>query len=142
MEQSIFDSTKKILGISPEDDSFDQDVLTFINSAFSTLNQLGAGAPEGFYIEDESVTWENYVSEWPELVPQTGQIRTYIFLKVRLLFDPPQTSFLLRAMEKQVEEHEFRLSIAREEARWTPPPSVEIDPELEVIEGGGAFEGG
>lgn len=110
MENSILTSTKKILGIQEDYDVFDLDVITHINSSLSIVCQLGIGPVEGFVIEDE-------FAEWSELgIPQNqlSMVRTYVFLRVRMLFDPPTTSFLIEAMENQIKEHENRLSYYRE----------------------------
>jgi hypothetical protein len=110
MEDSILNSTKKILGIEADYPAFDVDVITHINSTFAIVHQLGVGPEEGFAIEDES-------EEWGDLglpLEQLNLLRTYLFLRVRMLFDPPATSFLIDAMNKQIEEYETRLSISRE----------------------------
>lgn len=128
MEMSILDSTKKILGLGPEYTPFDLDIITHINSVFSILNQMGIGNPNGFFIDGDQETWYDYAGV--TIDPQTGviwdnafisenmlsMIRTYVFLKVRLLFDPPNTSFLIEAMNNQISEYEWRLSTFREMA--------------------------
>lgn len=111
MENSILTSTKKILGIDENYTSFDLDIITHINSTFSIVNQLGIGPPEGFFIEDSGPEWADL--ELPE--NQISMLRTYLFLKVRMLFDPPTTSFHIEAMNKQIQEHEYRLSEFREQ---------------------------
>lgn len=107
MESSILTSTKKVLGIAAAYTAFDQDILMHINAAFSILAQLGVGPEEGFFIEDEVPAWKDF--DVPPV--QLALVRTYVFLKVRLLFDPPTTSFLIEAMEKQANEYEWRLSV-------------------------------
>jgi len=113
MEDSILKSTKKVLGLDEGYTHFDLDVLTHINTAFYTLHQMGIGPDEGFHVDDETATWSSYTlmagSE-----PSIAGVRTYIYLKVRMLFDPPQTSFLIASMEKQIAEHEWRLNVSRE----------------------------
>lgn len=109
MEDSILISTKKIVGLDEGYDIFDLDVLTHINASFGILNQLGIG-PDGYSIEDEFAGWSDL-----GLPPdQLNLVRTYVFLRVRMLFDPPATSFLIEATNKQIEEIESRLSINRE----------------------------
>lgn len=117
MVESILTSTKKVLGIAEAYTAFDTDIITHINSTFSILAQLGVGPLEGFMIEDATEEWADFdVSQvWLNL------IRSYVFLKVRQLFDPPGTSFLLDAMQKQIQEFEWRLSVFREEESWTAP---------------------
>ena len=110
MEASILFSVKKVLGLAPTYTIFDEDILIHINSTFGILDQLGIGPEGGFFIEDESASWEDFV------VPtnQLNLVRTYIFLKVRMLFDPPTTSFLIEAMNNQIKEYEWRLNTFRE----------------------------
>lgn len=110
MEESILISTKKILGVSEDYDAFDLDIITHINAAFSILNQLGVGSLEGFFIQDDSATWDQ-VAVPPN---QLNLIKTYVSLKVRMLFDPPTTGYLLDAMDKQIKEYEWRLNVFRE----------------------------
>lgn len=110
MEDSILNSTKKILGVSEDYTVFDLDIMTHINAAFSILHQLGI-PEDGFYIEDELDGW----SSIPGLTPsQINLVKTYVYLKVRSLFDPPSTSFLIEATNNQIREYEWRLSVSRE----------------------------
>lgn len=122
METSILTSTKKILGLVEEYEYFDLDILTHINSVFVILSQLGVGPVEGFMIEDKDAEWSDFD------VPQEllNLVRTYAFLKVRMLFDPPTTSFLIEATNNQIKEYEWRLSVWRE---WLLDPN---DPMVEV----------
>lgn len=111
MEASILKSTKKVLGLADSYTIFDQDIITFINASLSILSQLGIGPIGGFFIEDDAAEWADI-----GLVPeQTHLLKTFIHLKVRMLFDPPTTSYLITAMEKQIAEFEWRLSVFREE---------------------------
>lgn len=121
MDTSILTNTKKILGIAADDTSFDTDVVLHINSAFSILAQLGIGPAAGFTIEDDEALWEDFVVTTEHTL---DLIKIYIFLRVRLAFDPPQTSFLLAALERQLQEHEWRLSVLREGADWSLPEPV------------------
>lgn len=122
MEQSILNSTKKVLGIAAEYTAFDLDILTFINTAFSTLTQLGVGPPMGFTVDDASDEWDDFTDVADH---QWNSVRAYVFLRVRLLFDPPTTSYLIAAYQKQIEELEWRLNVHREETGWVDP-----DPDL------------
>lgn len=117
MDTSILNSTKKILGIAEDYTAWDLDIITHINSAFTTLNQLGIGPSEGFMIEDESSEWDEF-SDSDTLL---NSVKQYIFLKVRSIFDPPPTSYLVESMERQIHEHESRLSMMREDESWTNP---------------------
>ena len=102
---SILDSTKKLLSIPLESDYFDHDVLTYINSAFSTLKQLGAKIPSDFYVSDSTSTWDD-IGGNPDVVPH---IRSYVYLKVRMIFDPP-TGGVKEAYENQLKELEWRIN--------------------------------
>lgn len=128
MDTSILNSTKKILGIGPTDTSFDLDVLTYINSAFSNLTQLGIGPVEGFFIEDDRTEWDDYGIDDVRIL---HQLKTCIYLRVRMLFDPPTTSYLLQAMDRQILEAEWRLNTMREETAWVDP-----DPPLGLVADG------
>lgn len=117
MEPSILKSTKKILGVGEADTSFDVDIMLHINSVLSVLNQVGIGPTDGFSIEDDTATWGAFIGTDPRL----NLVKTYLYLKVRLLFDPPGTSYAIDAMEKQIAEFEWRLNVLREEESWTDP---------------------
>ena len=110
MSDSILESTKKVLGIDAEYDAFDLDITMHINSAFATLNQLGLGPDEGFMIEDNTAVWGDFLNDDMHL----NSVKTLIYLKVRILFDPPTTSFALESFKKQIEEFEWRLNVYRE----------------------------
>jgi hypothetical protein len=118
MEQSILKSTKKILGIGPDDTSFDLDIITHINTEFSTLTDLGVGPEAGFVIEDESAEWDSYL---PDDLVRLTKVKTCVHLRTRLLFDPPTSSYLLDAIKEQLRESEWRLSTNREATDWTDP---------------------
>lgn len=127
MEPSILISTKKILGIAEDYTVWDLDILTHINTAFSILTQLGVGPAEGFMIEDSSAVWTDFDPIDDNL--NYNAVKTYVFLRVKQLFDPPTTSYLISATEKQIEELEWRLNVHREDSEWVDP-----DPNLRHIE--------
>lgn len=130
MAGSILDDTKKILGIDADYDVFDLDILTHINTAFSTLSQLGIGPAEGFSIEDNTATWDELLGTDLNL----NSVKTYVYLRVRLLFDPPSTSYAISAFQDQVRELEWRLSAKREGVSWTPPVQEPVtDPDVIII---------
>lgn len=124
MEQSILKSTKKTLNLAPDYTAFDLEVITHINSAFSTLTQLGVGPLEGFMIEDDKAVWDDFIVLSDD--PSYNSVKSYIYLKTRMLFDPPTTSFHIEAMDRQIQEMEWRLNVNREETDWVNPnpPSV------------------
>lgn len=120
MEQSILNSTKKILGIDADYTVFDLDIITHINTAFSILTQLGVGPAEGFMIEDASTEWAQF--DPVDDNQNFNTVRSYVFLKVKQLFDPPTTSYLITATNEQIAELEWRLNTYREETEYVPPP--------------------
>lgn len=108
MTDSILDTIKQMLGIPSSDTSFDTDIIVHINSVFMTLNQLGIGDDETvFSISDKTTEWSSFSSD----ISNYSELKSYIYLKVRLLFDPPGTSFLIDSMRKAIEESEWRLMI-------------------------------
>lgn len=129
---SILDDTKKILGLPTGDESYDTDILMHINTALSTLTQLGIGPDEGFLVEDASPTWADFIGNDNRL----NGVKTYVFLRVRRLFDPPQTSFYLASMNEQIQELEWRLNTQRESTAW-------VDPSIDTVgvDGGTAVGG-
>lgn len=110
---SILDSIKKKLGVGADYDVFDLDIMTHINTAFMTLNQLGIGPTEGFAIENAEATWDTFLGA--SASPLLSSVKSHIYFKVRLAFDPPPTSFHIAAIEKQIQELEWRLLILRDE---------------------------
>lgn len=108
MEKSILISIKKLLGLSDEYEAFDTDIVIHINSVLGILTQLGVGPKEGFVITDETEKWDDYIQDKTEI----NFVKTYIYLKVRLLFDPPQNASLIKAIEDSIKEYEWRLNVA------------------------------
>lgn len=107
---SILTSVKKMLGIAEEYEQFDADLLIHINSVFSILHQLGVGPAEGFMIEDKTSTWSDFIAVENEYM----LVRSYVFLKVKLLFDPPLSSSVLECYKTQITEYECRLNLTAE----------------------------
>lgn len=106
MDSILLDIKEKI-GPSADYEAFDTDIVDAINTAFGVLTQLGVGPEDGFFISDDSATWTDFSSDTVVI----GLVKTYIYNKVRLIFDPPINSFVLSAMEKQNEELEWRLNV-------------------------------
>lgn len=125
MNPSILQSVKKTVNLAPDYTAFDEDITMHINAVFSTLHQLGVGPALGFAIEDEAATWQDFLGTDARL----NNIKTYIFLRVRLLFDPPATGFHVRAMQDQISELEWRINTHREDTQWVPPtpPVVPVE---------------
>lgn len=105
---SILGSIKKLLGITEVYDVFDKDLVMHINSVFFVLTQLGVGPAEGFAIQDETAVWDDFIPCGANL----EAVKSYVYLKVRLLFDPPQSSALTEAINRQISEFEWRLNVA------------------------------
>lgn len=127
MTQSILLTTKKMLGIAEEYHAFDLDIIIHINSVFLNLNQLGVGPITPFQITGTDEVWSDFVD-----VSKVPGVQTYVYLKTRLLFDPPTNSFLVDNMQKQIAELEWRMNVQVE-----TPPKVEevVEPEPEEPEG-------
>lgn len=106
--ESILQSIKKLLGITEEYTVFDVDIITHINSVFLTLNQIGIGPSDGFSISDQTTTWDEFISD-----KRLEAVKSYVYLKVRLLFDPP-TGSVLDAINRNIAELEWRLNVAAE----------------------------
>lgn len=107
--ESILTSIKKMLGIEESYTHFDTDLVMHINSVFSILTQMGVGPSDGFSIEDEDKEWNDFLRGDPA---RLSLVKSYIFLKVRLLFDPPQNSFAVESINRQISEFEWRLNVA------------------------------
>lgn len=122
MSNSILDSTKRVLLIAENYHAFDDNVEMFINGAFSTIQQLGVGPENGFMISGPSATWDEF-----EVAPVVlAMVKNFVFLHVKMLFDPPQTGYLNDALKAQLDELQFRLNNFREiagEAEWPPDTS-------------------
>jgi len=124
MGENILSSIKTLLGIQETDFNFDDEIIMNINSVFMTLNQLGVGPTTVFKIVDESATWASFFGTRVDL----ESVKSYVYLKVRMLFDPPQNSFLVDAIEKQIAEFEWRLQVQVE------PYTLTAENELEELE--------
>lgn len=106
--ESILDSIKKLLGISDEYTQFDSDIIMHINTVFMNLTQLGVGPETGFFIEDNSAIWSDFVDLENEI--QLNAVKTYVYLKVKLLFDPPLSSSVVQSINNMILELEWRLN--------------------------------
>lgn len=106
--ESILTSIKKLLGISEDQTSFDQDIIIHINSVFMILTQLGVGPSEGFYIEDDGPIWDDFIPQAQNL----NTVKSYMYLKVRQMFDPPTSSAAMESMNSVIKEFEWRLNVA------------------------------
>lgn len=107
---SILTSIKKLLGIEEEYTHFDTDIIIYINSALMYLNQLGVGPETGFYITSDSETWDNYLSGETTI----ESVKSFVYLRTRLIFDPPSSSSVIDAIERQIKEAEWRILVQAE----------------------------
>ena len=107
MDDSILNTIKKQLGITEDYTVFDNDLIVHINSVFLTLSQLGVGPDEGFFIEGKTDSWTDYIDEGVLL----NSIKTYVYLKVKLLFDPPGSSYAIDAINNIIKELEWRINV-------------------------------
>lgn len=105
---SILTSIKKLLGIAEEYTQFDEDIIMHINTVFLNLTQLGVGPEEGFAIENDAASWEDFINDNTQL----QAVKTYVYLKVKLLFDPPLSSSVIESMNRMIAELEWRLNVA------------------------------
>ena len=103
---SILDSIKQMLGINADDTNFDSELIIYINDALMVINQLGVG-PNGYIIEDALNTWDEFLIDRTDL----ELVKTNIYLRVRLIFDPPQNSFLVNAIKEQIQEYDWRIEV-------------------------------
>ena len=107
---SILTSIKKMLGISESYEQFDQDIIMHINSVFMILKQIGVGPDSGFTITDKTDAWADFLTDTNDL----ESVKSYVYLKVRLLFDPPMSSIVAESMTRMISELEWRLQVAVE----------------------------
>lgn len=111
MEESILNTIKKLLGITEDNKDFDTDIIVDINSVFMILKQLGVGPNEGFKIEDDSSTWDEYIDNEADL----EAVKSYIYLRVKIMFDPPLNGTVTDALNSVKDELEWRLNMRHEE---------------------------
>lgn len=110
MNESILDTIKIMLGLEKDYNAFDTEIIAYINSALFTLFQLGVGPEEGFSITGSDEVWSNFIEENSNLIA----VQTFIKLKVQLIFDPPSNSFVVDAINKQLDELTWRLCLEAE----------------------------
>ena len=106
--ESILTSIKKMLGIAEEYTHFDADLIMHINSVFAILTQIGVGPSEGFSIEDDTDVWTDFIQDNKRL----ESVKSYTYMKVKLLFDPPLSSSVIESMNRIISELEWRIQVA------------------------------
>lgn len=128
-DESILDYVKKLLGIQKDYTHFDTDVIYGINAAFAVLTQLGVGPEEGFMINDDTAKWDDFVSDTARL----SLIKPYVYLKTRLLFDPPSSQALIDSFNKTIVEYEWRLYVASDGNDAIPKVLERVNKGLDTI---------
>ena len=106
--ESILTSIKKLLGIEEDYEQFDPDIIMHINTVFALLKRMGVGPSKGFSIKDSEAAWEDFMGEDPN--PILEPVKTYIYLKVKLIFDPPNSSAVMEAIKENIKELEWSLN--------------------------------
>jgi hypothetical protein len=114
VSESILNTVKKALGLAADYDAFDQELIVHINSALMTASQIGVGPASGYSITGAGETWEDFLGDKVNLL---SAVQTYIYMKVRLVFDPPANSFVVNSFESQIKELEWRLDVRVEEGK-------------------------
>lgn len=113
INDSILTSIKKMLGIMEEYEHFDQDLIMHINSVLGILTQLGVGPASGFLIEDKNASWSDFIDD----IESFAMVKTYVYLKVKMVFDPPLSSAVMECYKTQISEYEWRLNVTAENQR-------------------------
>lgn len=112
-QDSILISIKKLLGFTPDYKVFDTDIIIHINTVFTNLNQIGVGPEEGFSIQDDKAVWTDFIKDNKKL----NSVITYVYLKVKLIFDPPLSSSVMEAFKQTIDELEWRLNVEAETSK-------------------------
>ena len=116
ISESILTSIKKLLGIDENYKHFDADIIMHINSVFSILTQMGVGPSNGFSISGKDDTWSAFITDKPNIF---SLVKSYVYMKVRLLFDPPLSSAAIESINRQISEFEWRLFVAADPVKNT-----------------------
>lgn len=111
--ESILRTIRKMIGPDETYTHYDTDLIIHINSALAVLTQLGVGPSEGFFIQDESATWNDFLGNDPKL----EMVKSYVYMKVKLAFDPPSSSAVIDSMNRSISEFEWRANMAAEEKK-------------------------
>lgn len=128
--ESILTSTKSALGLAEDYTDFDAELILHINSVLANLHQLGIGPDGGFLIEDKNATWTQFLVRNEEIVadPRLNHVKSYMYQKVRMLFDPPTNQGVITAFEKMIEQAEWRIMVAQDDVINPLPPPTVTDP--------------
>lgn len=133
---SILGHTKGALGVAEDDTAFDVEIIMHINNALSNLNDLGLGPEAGFVIEGADEVWDDFIplsSDPVKMAPLQSKIKTYVYLKTRVVFDPPTNNpGYMAALISLIEQTEWRISVIREGADWVDPNPKPVTVEEEI----------
>lgn len=132
MNESILTSVKKTLGLDESYTAFDADIVLYINTALADLNQIGVGPTAGFMIQDKTATWNQFFGG----DMTHNNIQAYVSLRVRLLFDPPESGPAIASFQEQIKELAWRIRERREEYAWFDPSDTASVPEATILDGG------
>ena len=110
MDESILTSIKKLLGVPEDYEHIDQDIIMHINSVFMILNQIGVGPSDGFSISDKTAIWSDFISDNNKF----EAVKSYMHMKVKLMFDPPLQSSVIECMNRMINEMEWRHNVSAE----------------------------
>lgn len=123
MTNSILTSTKKVLQLADDYTAYDEDIMMHINSAFSILHQNGIGPSNGFAIYGSTEVWSDFLGD--DNLP-LNDVKSYVFLFVKLIFDPPASAYGTAAQERQLDELIWRINVRREEEEhpWVEPVTI------------------
>lgn len=119
-DDSILDNVKQTLGLAADYTPFDQDIIIHINSVFADLAQMGVGPAAGFMIEDASATWGEFLDSNLLL----NNVKSYMYLRVKVLFDGPDSRYVIAAITEQIKQWEWRINVTRETTAWVDPNPV------------------
>ena len=108
MEESILNTIKEMLGPDSSYEVFDPDIIVQINTALAILTQIGVGPAKGFRITGDGETWSDFLGDAEDL----DMAKTYIYARVKMMFDPPANSFVATALKETSQELEWRLNVA------------------------------
>lgn len=130
MDNSILNSIKKMLGLTEEYEHFDMDLIMHINSVFMILNQIGVGPPKGFSITDACATWDDYLPNNPNI----QAVKSYMYMKVKLMFDPPLSSAALDSINRMISELEWRINVMAEAGELVNKEFEELKDRVDTME--------
>lgn len=130
LAESILTSTKSALGLAPDYTDFDPELILHINSVLATLHQLGIGPAGGFVITDDQATWTQFLLRDEEYIsdPRLNSVKSYVYMEVKMLFDPPTNQAVLTAYKQMIEQAQWRIMVAQDDIINPLPPPTITDP--------------